>query len=484
MTTNPKWDEITRNIYPHQSAKDRPDIVARVFAQKQALLIDMVSKKHIFGECNGFVWNEEYQKRLLQHSHNLFWIDGHRPTPEVIDRMVSAEIPDNDPELQQLVMRHMVHGPCGRWNPNSPCMKDGNCSKGFPKPFQPITIVGESGYPLYKRRCTSQGGVEAEKQVTRNGLTTTVMVDNRWIVPYNKFLLKQFQCHLNIEICSSVQSIKYVLKYTNKGTDRAVFTLENDRHDEISEYHNNKYLGCNEAAAILFGLKTGAINPHIVALKLHLPNEQQIIYDPNTVSTTTISEGKKTMLEAFFALCRLDQYARTLKFHEVPEYYIWDQRQSTWTRRRIGGPKIRLPDDTVVVRSKTIGRMFTVSPKLSELYHLRILLVSVPGPVSFDDLLIVDGHTETTFKGACMRHGFLNNDQHLISAMREVAVGFSAAKLRDLFVTILCCADPSDVPSIWQQFADDMCEDILYRHRLDILSCFFNLIIRLRPFLI
>ena len=35
MTTNPKWREIVDNIFPGQTAADRPDIVSRVFSEKQ-----------------------------------------------------------------------------------------------------------------------------------------------------------------------------------------------------------------------------------------------------------------------------------------------------------------------------------------------------------------------------------------------------------------------------------------------------------------
>jgi hypothetical protein len=53
-------------------------------------------------------------------------------TPEFIDSFISVEIPNpsSDPLEYALVAEHMVHGPCGRYNPWCSCMKNGRCSYG------------------------------------------------------------------------------------------------------------------------------------------------------------------------------------------------------------------------------------------------------------------------------------------------------------------------------------------------------------------
>lgn len=52
-------------------------------------------------------------------------------TPEIVDKYISAEIPDpyKNRILHDIVMRHMIHGPCSDW-----CLVDERCSK-HPKPF-------------------------------------------------------------------------------------------------------------------------------------------------------------------------------------------------------------------------------------------------------------------------------------------------------------------------------------------------------------
>lgn len=74
-----------------------------------------------------------------------------------IDRFVSAEIPDGKlyPKLAKAVSNYMMHGPCDAANFNSPWMKDGKCSKYFPKAFETSTFVDDQGYPKYKRRDSS-----------------------------------------------------------------------------------------------------------------------------------------------------------------------------------------------------------------------------------------------------------------------------------------------------------------------------------------
>ena len=75
---------------------------------------------------------------LTPHAHLLLWLKRKcKIPPNAIDTVVSAEIPDRiiDPHLYTIVTTNMIHGPSGEHNPSSVCMKNGPCSKGFPKPF-------------------------------------------------------------------------------------------------------------------------------------------------------------------------------------------------------------------------------------------------------------------------------------------------------------------------------------------------------------
>ena len=124
-----------------------------------------------------------------------------------MDKLISAEIPPrSDPVLLSVVKKQMVHS-------HTEACKDGSkCKKKFPKAFTPFTIMNSDGYPSYKRRSPQNGGNTFEVKRGEEIIT----IDNSWIVPYCPFLSRAFQCHINVEYCSSIKSIKYVCKYVLK----------------------------------------------------------------------------------------------------------------------------------------------------------------------------------------------------------------------------------------------------------------------------
>jgi hypothetical protein len=96
--------------------------------------------------------------------------------------LITTEIPDpeTDPLGYILVSEHMIHGPCGEHNPTAPCMKNGRCSKNYPKPFQEETTFDNNDFVVYRRR-------NNRRFVTKGG----VRFDNRFVVPTNLALLKK-----------------------------------------------------------------------------------------------------------------------------------------------------------------------------------------------------------------------------------------------------------------------------------------------------
>ena len=104
----------------------------------------------------------------------------------------------------------MVHGPCGATNPNSPCMENGTCAKGYPKPFAEFTTMDKHGFLIYFR--------------PNNGHSYSIMgvhINNQWIIRFCSFLSVTFDCHINVECAASLGFFKYLFKYIQKGPDFA-----------------------------------------------------------------------------------------------------------------------------------------------------------------------------------------------------------------------------------------------------------------------
>jgi hypothetical protein len=50
-------------------------------------------------------------------------------------------------------------------------------------------------------------------------------MDNSWVVPYNPYLTLKYNAHINLELCSTVKSVKYLYKYIYKRYDCANIEL-------------------------------------------------------------------------------------------------------------------------------------------------------------------------------------------------------------------------------------------------------------------
>ena len=78
-------------------------------------------------------------------------------------------------------------------------MKDGKCSKKFPKEFINETQTGKDGYPKYRRRSPEQGGHVTKIRMKINGFYQEVEMDNRSVIPHNRVLSRIYKAHINVE---------------------------------------------------------------------------------------------------------------------------------------------------------------------------------------------------------------------------------------------------------------------------------------------
>ncbi|XP_023232360.1 uncharacterized protein LOC111632213 [Centruroides sculpturatus] len=208
----------------------------------------------------------------------------------------------------------MVHGPCGDQNITSPCMKNSICSKKYPWHFINNTQTGEDGYPVYHRRDTENGG----RNTTLNIRGRTVTIDNRWIVPYSAILCRSFNIHINVEYCHSVQAIKYICKYINKGSDQATFSIRNP-HDKVENYLNGQYISTSESVWRILEFPIHNRYPTVVHLAVHLENCQRVYFMAGMAQQlaqnprkTTLSSATRTNLQKLYCTTKSHPIIRGL----------------------------------------------------------------------------------------------------------------------------------------------------------------------------
>ncbi len=448
---------------------DRVDLIARVFKLKLDALLDDVMKKGVFGRVIGHMHVIELQKRGLPHAHILVILANEdKPQgPADYDRMVCAEIPDpaTHPALYEVVTGNMMHGPCGGAKPGAVCMKNGECSKKYPRPFQEETMDSRNGYPVYRRR-------ENGRTFTKEG----IVLDNSHVIPYNPWLSEKYACHINVEVCTSVAAVKYLYKYVYKGVDRAEVNLipvggddapaEPRVIDEIRSFREGRYLSAAEAAWRNFIFPMHSRVPAVVRLALHLPDEQTVYIREGDVDGA-LRRGKTSLTEWLrYNHERKIEYERDLQtnpdavapeclsvlYPDFADKHTWDKNKNEWKPR--GG-----------YNKPPVGRMYSASN--GERLYLRMLLLNVPGATSWEYLRTTRHGTPEaqewpTFKEACRARGLLQDDAEWERCLTEAASFASAMSLRGLYATLLAYNDVNNPKALWEKFQNEFVDDFLH----------------------
>jgi len=455
MTAAPTWPEVVANLRPGETPATRPDLVARAFHRRLCALLDLVTVQGVLGKCRAFSWAVEFQKRGLPHVHLLVIVEqADKPrTVEQVDSAVSADVPDRerDPELYDLVNSLMTHGPCGALDPTCSCMvgegAQKHCGKFFPKDRRDSTCLNDNGYPAYKRPCH-----DPERTVAGGVLT------NQHVVPYNSVLLKRLRCHLNVEVCTSIRSVKYLYKYVLKGPDRAC--IEQVR-DEVSEFVEGRYVGSPEAAWRLFEFPIHGKSHVVERLPVHDDLSKPVHFEEKKeweAFQKAIREDDK--LEAWFKwnakaaeLPDVQERARRLswRYVDMPDHCTWEQKTRTWQLR-----------DRAARRGEVVTRLFAVRPNQHNMepYYLRLLLLHVPGEhaLQWSDLKrVFPGDTALSFRGLASELGLLHDDVETQTMLEEATRQHTSTDvLCALFADALVWLEVQDPRKLWSRFLDAM----------------------------
>ena len=448
VTFNPKWREVQENL--PEGITDpvhAPVLVARVFKMKLDEIKKDIWEGGVFGKAVSYVGVIEFQKRGYPHAHILVGLaeEDKLRTAEAIDRVICADIPNeqSQPELYKLVKSHMIHGPCGEDDPGCACMVDGKCSKEFPKKQSLETIHTEDGFPTYKRPPNG-------RQVTRYPSTRNsdpVLLDNRYVVPYNPYLLQKFNTHINVEAVTGFAVVKYLYKYLYKGFDLADVLIEGQlSHDEIKQYIEMRHVTAPEACWRLFEFPMHDASHSVTTLNVHLEGEQSVFFgEGEDEQALQRSSNQYTHLTAFFALNdpdsnSFDAEAHDLLYVDVLQLYSFDKNKG-WVRRQRK-------------RNGLLARLPCISPRSAERFHLSLLLMHVPGAKSFSALKTVAGVEYPTFRSACAALGLVADNSMWRDVLSQAVQTRMTRQLRNMFAYMLIFCEVNDPKSLWDEFFD------------------------------
>jgi hypothetical protein len=269
----------------------------------------------------------------------------------------------------------------------------------------------------------------------------------------------RYQCHINVEVYSSITTVKYLYKYVYKGHDRALVVVQLEAwalpavvpqaaaggadgnnvpaaRDEVQNYLDGRYVSASEACHQLFAFDLHGMHPNVYRLAVHLPNEQTTYFPEGTMvgeammrnNSTTLTRccdfNRKAKFEyaAVVALVRNNNdlapplpTALTTLYPDYPEIAVWSKSKKAWhLRKRTAGRRGAGRNNHLTLG--TMGCMYFVQPSEGEHYYLQVLLTHVVGATCFEDLRTTHRpHTPTivvhpTFKVACLARGLLQDD--------------------------------------------------------------------------
>ncbi|XP_022841967.1 uncharacterized protein LOC111365659 [Olea europaea var. sylvestris] len=315
---NPNWPEIKCELKHSDEIQNRPGLLVRIFCAKfEELKADLVKRK-LLDPIAAHAYVIEFQKRGLPHAHFLLIFKRNSKIRNYVqvNEIVSSEISDKkNPYLYATILKHMMHGPCRNLNLKNVCMKKNFvCKNKYSRDYVENTSLGNDSYPLCKRR--------------NDGVSVKVrgcMLDNRWVVPYNPYILAKYDCHINVEVCSSVKVVKYLYKYVYKRHGRIHFTLDKETNeqfvDEISNYQTARWISPPEVMWRIFSFDLFDISPTVIFLQLYTKDAQTVTYNETDDLSKVINKDfvHRTMLTEFFKMNISNEKVRVLSHDLLSE---------------------------------------------------------------------------------------------------------------------------------------------------------------------
>ncbi|XP_071921748.1 uncharacterized protein [Coffea arabica] len=259
------------------------------------------------------------------------------------------------------------------------------------------------------------------------------------------------------EIFGKVAAYTYVVEFQKRGLPHAHFLIilhptsklySTESYDQIVSVElpdpvEHKHLFKMVRKHMMHGPCGDKMPDNVfIHLQLRLENYQSLTFkdDDDLRDLMKNKHAKKSMLTEFFRMNATDETAKKLKctYKEFLEYFVWYPGKKLWEVRK---------------ERDCIGRIVTANPTKGERYFLRLLLLNVKGPTSFN------GVSASTFREAAIMRGLFESNNPQEQCLEEATLFHMPYSFRRLFATLLVYFPPADARSLWLKFKGSMSED-------------------------
>ncbi|CAM9250899.1 unnamed protein product, partial [Laminaria digitata] len=449
MTCNGNWPEIQDNLLPGQCALDRSDLCNRVFKIKlKSLMHDLTH--NLFGIAQYFLSVTEFQKRGLVQGHLVIKFEGLSPEARhELDTWIWMTLPDESiagGKLCEKVIKYMINQKCGEFNPNAACMttcsktKRKFCSKHCPQAFAyTLSTKTSSGRAEYRR--IDNGDKATIKQRNGNGEYVENDVDNRYVVPYNTWLLMKYDCHSCVDLVTAKVVVAYLYKYCFKGKDMAKAKVLFEGY-ENKAYRSIRYISSSEAMWRMCGYDMQQRSPNVILLFVHLENEPIVVHDEADDEPQRRAKVNKSRANDSHDTDSEDSGSNSDSLHHNPP--------PNPHRTDVYG-------NYVYARlSECVCRVNFLKLDAGDIWYLCLLLHHVAAS-SWNDKRTVQDALYNSHEQAARQLGLVQDSEEYLLAFQDAITFSTPRELRQLLVTLIIAGAPTR--TLWDTHSIDMTSD-------------------------
>ncbi|MCO5594641.1 hypothetical protein L7F22_048674 [Adiantum nelumboides] len=143
-----------------------------------------------------------------------------------------------------------------------------------------------------------------------------------------------FNAHINVEVSSTIQAVKYVYKYIYKGHDRATIRFhaaqdvgQRQHHvDEIDMYVDGRYVSASEACWRIFEFPLHSDAPNVQRLSVHVSSGQMVTFQDHDRLGDVLHMDtlEKTTLTEWFVCNVENPEANDTLYIDFPQKWVWN----------------------------------------------------------------------------------------------------------------------------------------------------------------